>query len=73
MSPETQKAIAKLKDSGPGAIEPVLAALPDADKHATVAFVDVLAALASTKTFPQFVAGAGPGQPARRSPASPGR
>jgi serine/threonine-protein kinase len=55
MSPETQKAIAKLKDIGPGAIEPVIAALPEADKHATVAFVDVLATLATAKTFPQFV------------------
>jgi len=55
MSPETQKAIAKLKDLGPGVIESVIAALPEADKHATVAFVDVLSTLASAKTFPQFV------------------
>jgi eukaryotic-like serine/threonine-protein kinase len=55
MGPETQKAIAKLKDVGPGAIEAVIAALPEADKHATVAFVDVLSTLASAKTFPQFV------------------
>ncbi|HEY3808381.1 MAG TPA: HEAT repeat domain-containing protein [Steroidobacteraceae bacterium] len=55
MSPETQKAIGKLKDIGPGAIEPVVAALPEADKHATVAFVDVLATLVNAKTFPQFV------------------
>jgi eukaryotic-like serine/threonine-protein kinase len=55
MGAETQKAIAKLKDVGPGAIEPVIAALPEADKHATVAFVDVLATLASAKTFPQYV------------------
>src|SRR5580692_4754362 len=55
MSPETQKAIAKLKDLGPGVIESVIAALPEADKHATVAFVDVLSTLASAKTFPQFI------------------
>jgi HEAT repeat protein/tRNA A-37 threonylcarbamoyl transferase component Bud32 len=54
LDPETQKAAAKLKELGPGVIESVLAALPDADKHATVALVDVLAALASTKTFPVF-------------------
>jgi eukaryotic-like serine/threonine-protein kinase len=55
MGPETQKAIAKLKDAGPGAIDAVIAALPEADKHATVAFVDVLATLATAKTFPKYV------------------
>ena len=55
MSPETQKAIGKLKDIGPGAIESVIAALPESDKHATVAFVDVLATLVTAKTFPQYV------------------
>src|SRR5579863_1045754 len=55
MGAETQKAIAKLKDAGPGAIDAVIAALPEADKHATVAFVDVLATLASAKTFPKYV------------------
>src|SRR5579871_265798 len=54
MAPETQKAIAKLKQAGPGVIEPVIAALPEADKQSTVAFVDVLASLANAKTFPQF-------------------
>ncbi len=52
---ETQKAIAKLKEVGAGAIEPVIAALPEADKHATVAFVDILSTLATAKTFPQYV------------------
>jgi serine/threonine-protein kinase len=56
-SAATQRAIAKLKDLGPGAIEPVFAALPDADKNATVAFVEVLGGLVSPKTFPQFVRG----------------
>jgi HEAT repeat protein/tRNA A-37 threonylcarbamoyl transferase component Bud32 len=55
MGAETQKAIAKLKEVGAGSIDLILAALPDADKHATVAFVDVLGTLASPKTFPQYV------------------
>jgi serine/threonine-protein kinase len=56
-SPATQKAIAKLKDLGAPAIECVFAALPEADKNATVAFVDVLSALVTPKTFPIFVRG----------------
>jgi len=55
LSPDAQKAVARLKDLGAGAIEPVLAALPEADKHATVAFVDVLSSLVNHKTFPRFV------------------
>jgi hypothetical protein len=62
-SPATQKAIARLKDAGPGAIEAVFGALPEADKSATVAFVDVLAGLVSPKTFPQFVRGLVEGSP----------
>ena len=62
-SPETQKAVARLKDLGPGAIGPVLAALPEADKNATVAFVEVLSGLVSAKTFPQFVQGLVQGSP----------
>ncbi len=54
MGADTQKAIAKLKEVGPGAIEAVIAALPEADKYATVAFVDVLATLVTAKTFPQY-------------------
>ncbi|MFL6599819.1 MAG: HEAT repeat domain-containing protein [Steroidobacteraceae bacterium] len=56
-SPVTQKAVARLKDLGAGAIEPVFAALPDASKTATVAFIEVLTGLVSQKTFPQFVRG----------------
>ncbi len=52
---DAQKAVASLKGMGPGVIESVLAALPDADKHATVALVDVLSSLATAKTFPVFV------------------
>ena len=62
-SPATQKTIARLKDLGPGAIEPVFAALPDADKNATVAFVEVLTGLVSQKTFPQFIEGLIQGSP----------
>ena len=47
-------------------------ALPDADKHATVALVDVLATLANDKTFPQFVEALVRAARAS-SPASPGR
>ncbi len=62
-SPARQKAIARLKDVGPGAIEPVLGALPEADKAATMAFVEVLSHLVSQKTFPQFVQGLIQGSP----------
>ncbi len=62
-SPATQKSIAKLKDLGAGAIEPVFAALPEADKNATVAFVEVLTGLVNQKTFPQFVEGLIQGSP----------
>jgi serine/threonine-protein kinase len=55
MGAETQKAIVKLKEVGAGSIDLIIAALPDADKQATVAFVDVLSTLANQKTFPQYV------------------
>jgi serine/threonine-protein kinase len=53
--PATQHAIAKLKRLGPGAIEPVIAALPDADPAATVALVEVLGALLTEGTFPTYI------------------
>ncbi|MBS0378391.1 MAG: HEAT repeat domain-containing protein [Proteobacteria bacterium] len=62
-SPARQKAIARLKDVGAGAIEPILAALPEADKNATIAFVEVLTELVSQKTFPVFVRGLVEGSP----------
>src|SRR5215469_3908755 len=62
-SSDTQKAVARLKDVGPGAIEAVFAALPEADKGATMAFVDVLASLVNHKTFPQFIRGLVEGSP----------
>ncbi|HET7810038.1 MAG TPA: HEAT repeat domain-containing protein [Steroidobacteraceae bacterium] len=54
-APKTQKAIAKLRELGPGAIEPVTAALADADKIATVAYIEVLTGLVNQKTFPKFI------------------
>ncbi|MDQ2639304.1 MAG: HEAT repeat domain-containing protein [Pseudomonadota bacterium] len=54
---ETLKSVARLKSVGPAAIEPVILALGDADKNATVALVDVLSHLVSNKTFPQYVQG----------------
>jgi serine/threonine-protein kinase len=62
-SPATQKAIAKLKGLGPAALDPIFAALPEADKNATVAFVDALSALVSPKSFPQLVRGLVEGSP----------
>jgi eukaryotic-like serine/threonine-protein kinase len=62
-SPATQKAIERLKDLGPAAIESVFAALPDADKNATLAFVEVLGGLVSQKSFPLFVRGLVEGSP----------
>jgi eukaryotic-like serine/threonine-protein kinase len=58
-----QKAIERLKEMGPGAIEAIFAALPDADKASTMAFVDVLASLVNVKTFPLFVRGLVQGSP----------
>ncbi|MEO8016186.1 MAG: HEAT repeat domain-containing protein [Pseudomonadota bacterium] len=54
-APQTQKAIAKLRELGAGAIEPVTAALADADKIATVAYIEVLTGLVTQKTFPIFI------------------
>jgi HEAT repeat protein/tRNA A-37 threonylcarbamoyl transferase component Bud32 len=62
-SPATQKAVARLKSLGAGAIEPIFAALPDADKNATVGFVEALTALVNPKTFPLFVRGLIEGSP----------
>jgi HEAT repeat protein/tRNA A-37 threonylcarbamoyl transferase component Bud32 len=62
-SPATQKAVARLKSLGAGAIEPIFAALPDADKNATVGFVEALSALVNPKTFPVFVRGLIEGSP----------
>jgi HEAT repeat protein/tRNA A-37 threonylcarbamoyl transferase component Bud32 len=62
-SSDTQKAVARLKDLGSGAIESIFAALPDADKNATLAFVEALAGLLNQKSFPLFVRGLVEGSP----------
>jgi eukaryotic-like serine/threonine-protein kinase len=62
-SPATQKAVAALKQVGPGAIEAIFGALPDADKGATMALVDVLGTLVGPKTFPTFMRGLIEGSP----------
>jgi HEAT repeat protein/tRNA A-37 threonylcarbamoyl transferase component Bud32 len=62
-SPARQKAIARLKEVGAGAIEPVLGALPEADKAATMGFVEVLSHLVNQKTFPLYVRGLIEGSP----------
>ncbi|HTT03336.1 MAG TPA: HEAT repeat domain-containing protein [Steroidobacteraceae bacterium] len=58
-----QKSAAKLKELGAGAIEPVFAALPEADKNATAMLVDVLTSLVNLKTLPQFMQGLIEGSP----------
>ena len=62
-SPATQKAIGKLKDLGAGALEPIFAALPEADKNATLAFVEALSGIVNQKTFPAFTQGLIEGSP----------
>ena len=62
-SSDTQKAVARLKDLGSGAIEAIFAALPDAYKNASLAFVEALAGLVTPKSFPIFVRGLVEGSP----------
>ncbi len=62
-SPEAQKALAKLAGMGAGAIEPIILALPAADKKETLAYVEVLSGLVSIKTFPLFAKGLGDTNP----------
>ncbi|GMU67887.1 MAG: hypothetical protein AMXMBFR37_02200 [Steroidobacteraceae bacterium] len=61
--PETQKAAARLKSIGAGALEPLFAALADADKNATVVLVDVLTSIVNAKNFPLFTRGLTEGGP----------
>jgi eukaryotic-like serine/threonine-protein kinase len=61
--PGVQKAAAKLKSLGPGAIDAVLASLPEADKNVTVVMVDVLSSMISAKTFVRFIRGLVEGSP----------
>ncbi len=56
-SPTAEKATEKLKKLGPGAIPRITDALAGADKKHTMALVDILSELASTKTLMQFLPG----------------
>ena len=56
-SPRAEKAADKLRKLGPGAIPRITDALAGADKKHTMALVDILSDLASTKTLMQFVPG----------------
>jgi HEAT repeat protein/tRNA A-37 threonylcarbamoyl transferase component Bud32 len=51
-SPLAQKALEKLVGLGPSAIEPIIAALTNAEKRETVAYVEALARLIDAKTLP---------------------
>lgn len=61
--PATRRAIARLKQIGPDAIDPVLTALADAATDAKMALVEVLGALVNERTFPVFVRGLRRGNP----------
>jgi len=61
--PETQKAAARLKSLGGSAVDSLFAALADADKNATVVFVDVLSSIINAKTFHLFTRGLVEGGP----------
>jgi len=58
-----EKAAAKLKELGPGAIDAVLAVLPEADRGATALLVDALSGMVNNKTFPRFMTGLVEGSP----------
>ena len=53
----------KLQSLGSAAIEPVIAALADAEKHQTLALVDVLSGLVTPKTFDLFLQALQQGNP----------
>jgi len=55
-SAKARQALEKLKDLGPSAIQPIVAAMSGADKRETAALVDVLTALIDNKTFPVVAA-----------------
>jgi HEAT repeat protein/tRNA A-37 threonylcarbamoyl transferase component Bud32 len=54
-SPLAQKALEKLVSLGPNAIEPIIAALSNAEKRETVAYVEALAKLIDAKTLPSVL------------------
>lgn len=62
-SPEARKALGRLASMGTGAIEPVIEALPTADKQETLAYVEILSGLVDSKTFPLFAKGLGESNP----------
>jgi eukaryotic-like serine/threonine-protein kinase len=62
-SAQAQKALAKLKSMGPSVVPSVIEALTNADKRETLAFVEVLTALADTKSFPLFAKALAEGTP----------
>jgi len=62
-SPQFRKAVERLIGLGRNAIPILLEALPTADKRETVAFVDVLAALADAKTLPVLLHALSDGNP----------
>jgi len=55
--PVARKALGRLASMGSGAIEPIIEALPSADKQETVGYVEVLSSLVDTKSFPLFAKG----------------
>ncbi len=56
-TPESQKALAKLKKLGPAVVPTILEALPSADKKLTAEYVDVLASFTDDKNLNQIVRG----------------
>ena len=58
-----QKALARLKGLGAAAIPRIIEALANADKRETLAFVEVLTALADNKSFPLLARALGDGNP----------
>jgi HEAT repeat protein/tRNA A-37 threonylcarbamoyl transferase component Bud32 len=54
-SPLAQKALEKLVGLGPNAIEPIIAALTNAEKRETVAYLEALSKLIDAKTLPSVL------------------
>jgi serine/threonine-protein kinase len=54
-SPLAQKALEKLVALGPNAIEPIIAALTNAEKRETLVYVEALARLIDAKTLPHLL------------------
>jgi len=61
--PVARKALGRLASMGSGAIEPIIEALPTADKQETVGYVEVLSSLVDTRSFPLFAKGLGESNP----------